>query len=146
MPLNIINHHYIRLQADDPVVTLILAKLAGISSRQDAIMVDITKLTTDIAALTGAVTGADNDFASLRTQIATLTATIAAGNPITQAQVDALDATVAGAVSNLNAAVAIDSPPAAAPAAAPTAAPAAEPAPAAATSPISTDAPSTPAA
>ena len=122
---------HIHKYEDDPRFSIILGKL-------NAMGLDISKLTSDIAALTAAVTSADNDFASLRSQIATLTATIAAGGTVTQSQIDALDATVVGAVTNLNAQVTQDAPPAAAASPAPVAAAAAAPAPT-----ITTDAPPT---
>lgn len=108
-------HHHIVLQRDDPVVTLILAKLAGIANRQEITMTDISKLQTDVAALTGAVTAVVSDLQNerqqnktLQDQVTALQAQIAAGGSVNQSDIDALDTSVASAVTTLTGQVSQD--------------------------------------
>jgi hypothetical protein len=44
-------HSHILLQPDDPVVRLIMAKLEGVASREDSIMVEMTKIRDQVTAL-----------------------------------------------------------------------------------------------
>lgn len=96
--------HHIHRYEDDPRFSIILGKLSDMA-------LSVAQLTTDIGNLTTAVTGVDTDLANLRTTIANLTAQLAAGNPITQADIDGLDKQVADAVTNLTNQVAQDAPP-----------------------------------
>lgn len=100
--------HHASLRPDDPVAHLIYAGLGLVLSQQERIMADLSKLTNDISALTTAVQNVGTDLQGLRGQIADLKAQIGAGNPVTQEQIDALDSTVAAAVSNLTTQVAQD--------------------------------------
>jgi hypothetical protein len=103
-------------------------------------MVDLSKLQADMATLTGTTLPAVvADLVSLRSQVASLTATIAAGGTVQQSDIDTLDSSLESAITNLQTAIAPDQPAtAAAPATEP--APVAEPAPAASGG-ITTDAP-----
>lgn len=92
-----LHHRY----EDDPRFSIILGKLSDMA-------LSVAQLTTDVAALTAAVASIDTDLGNLRTEIQNLSAQIAAGNPVTQAQIDALDQSVANAVTNLSGQVAQD--------------------------------------
>jgi len=91
---------------------LVLERIGDALNLLRTMMVDITKLTTDVTALTAAIAQVDTDLANLRSQIAALQAQLASGAGVTQAQIDALDASVAAAVTNLNTQVGQDTPPA----------------------------------
>lgn len=149
------HHHDYRLRSDDPVVQLLLAKLAALTAKQDSLMIDsktalsaVTKMTTDNAsmrALLGQIFSALNDT---KAQLAAaLAANDAAGVAAAQADLDTIASLANTEDTAVQAAIAANQPPAATPPTTPTdtAAPAAAPAdgtaPAAAPSPITTDTP-----
>jgi multidrug resistance efflux pump len=107
MPLFTITHHHYHHHHHTCG-----AEVSALASKLETIMADISKLTTDVNALAGAVSGVQSDLTGLRAQIATLTAQVAAGGSVSQADIDALDTTVATTITNLQNAIAPDAKPA----------------------------------
>lgn len=75
----------------NPITLLekIMATLVGLQA-------DVAKLQGDVTTLVGAMTSVRGQLADAQSQIAALQAQIAAGSPVTQEQLDALDASVQG--------------------------------------------------
>lgn len=75
-------------------VRAVEAKLEKLMATVADLQADVAQLQTDAASMVTALSTVQTENASLQTQITALQAQIAAGSPVTQSQLDALDASV----------------------------------------------------